>query len=82
MKKIRFEVIRDDENSVIGYKLGNHYLMKHYTWMNQYSWIINNDGAVHYFDHEFWQKVDSGDVEICLSCKQGKQRLIELAQLA
>lgn len=76
----KFEIIRDDDNEVRGYRLGNYYLMKYYTWMNNYNWIINKDGKYHYFDIDFSRAIDNGDIEIALSCKQGKQRLIELAQ--
>lgn len=81
MKNIKFEVIRDYDGNVDGYRLGNYYLMKHYHWDNTYNWIINKDGAMHYFECEFWKLVDLGEVEIVLNCKEGKKRLIELQEV-
>lgn len=81
MNKAKFEVLRDSEGIIEGYRLGNHYLMKHYTWNNNYSWIINTTGDNYYFGNEFWRLVDAGEIELALSCKQGKQRIIELENM-
>lgn len=78
MKNIKFEIIRDYDKNVEGYKLGNYYLMKHYYWNNDYEWIINKDGTQHYPAGVFDKMLDSGEIELALSCKEGKQRLIEL----
>ena len=78
MKKVKFEIIRDTDGIVDGYRLGNHYLMKHYYWMNDYEWIINTTGRNFYFQRDFDKAVASGEIEFVLTCKQGKQRLIEL----
>ena len=63
MKKYRFEILRDDDGAVRGYKLGNHYLIKHYVWGNEYEWIINKDGKDYYFAYEIMQLHDAGEVE-------------------
>lgn len=77
MMNIKFEVIRDFEGQVEGYKLGNWYLMKYYTWMNDYCWIINKDGRNYYFWSEFNKAMDNGEVQYVSSCKKGKQILID-----
>lgn len=78
MSKIKFEVIRDFDGNVDGYKLGDWYLMKHYYWDNEYSWIINQTGRGFYGHYEFHKALESGEISIVGSCKEGKQRLIEL----
>ena len=81
MKNIKFEVIRDYDGNVDGYKLGEWYLMKHYYWNNDYEWIINKTGKQHYTGYEFDKAQDNKEIEIVLSCKAGKQRLIELQEV-
>ena len=76
--RTKFEVIRDVDGNVDGYKLGNWYLMKHYYWANDYEWIINKDGRQHYFTNEFHQLIDNGEIELANSCAEGKQRLVTL----
>ncbi len=49
MAKVKFEVLRDDDGEVRGYKLGNYYLVKHYIWNNTYEWIINTTGKDYYY---------------------------------
>lgn len=75
--KIKFEIIRDSNNDVNGYKLGEWYLVKHYYWGNSYEWIINNTGETHYFNYEFSRAYSEGKIEIVSSCKKGKEVLIE-----
>ena len=81
-KTIKFEVIRNDENQIEGYKLGQYYLMKHYEWGNNYGWIINKTGQSSYFETDFWGDVESGEIVIVSSCKEGKMMLIELNAMA
>lgn len=75
---MKFEKIYDWDGEVRGYKLGDFYLMKHYHWGNNYSWIINKTGDTFYFGYEWDKAVRSGEVEMVLTCKQGKERLKEL----
>lgn len=82
MAGIKFEAIRDSEGKIDGYKLGEYYLMKHYYWGNEYEWIINTTGKSFYFQTEFFNELHSGGIELVHSCKQGKQRLVELAGVA
>ena len=82
MAKNIFEIIRDDDGTVDGYRLGNHYLMKHYYWNNDYEWIINTTGRQAYFQTELSKGLDNGEIELAFSCKQGKQRLMELEGIA
>ena len=78
MKNVKFEIIREFDGTVAGYKLGNHYLMKHYYWDNSYSWIINTTGNQYYTSYDFHKAYDNKEIEIVLNCKEGKQRLIAL----
>lgn len=75
--KIKFEVIRDLDGDVNGYKLGEWYLIKRYYWGNNYEWIINQTGETHYFDCEFSRAYSEGKIEIVSSCKRGKEILIK-----
>lgn len=72
---IKFEVIRDCDGVVDGYKLGDWYLMKHYYWDNNYSWIINKTGKSVYSYYEWDMEYRNGNVEVVNSCKQGKEIL-------
>lgn len=78
--KVKFEKIVDYDGNVDGYKLGSHYLMKHYYSIsnNDYEWIINSDGKQFYFTGEVFKLMDAGEIELVNSCKEGKARLIEL----
>ena len=82
MAKVKFEVIRDFDGNVDGYKLGNWYLMKHYFWDNEFSWILNKDGRCVYSSYEYSKKYDAGEIIPVLSCREGKQRLIELNEMS
>ncbi len=77
MKKEKFEVIRDYNNEVAGYKLGEYYLMKHAIWGNDYEWIINKTGQTFYFSCEWREEYEAGNIELVESCKVGKQILRE-----
>lgn len=72
---IKFEIIRDCDGVVDGYKLGDWYLMKHYYWNNSYSWIINKTGKCMYTYCEWEKAYKNGEVEVVNSCKQGKEIL-------
>ncbi len=75
---MKFNKLYDDDNSVKGYECSGYYIMKYYTWMNNYSWIINKDGKSWYADCEFWKLVNSGDVVLCLNLKDAKQKVEKL----
>lgn len=75
---IEFEVLRDDDGIVDGYRLGDYYLMKHYIWMNDYEWIINTTGRTYYFDRDFRKLVDEGEIQLTSSYESGLKRLIAL----
>lgn len=75
---MKIEKLYDYDGQIDGYKLGDYYLMKLYTWGNHYEWIINKTGENHYYTCEFDKKLDNGEVILCDNFKQGKQKLIEL----
>lgn len=75
MKDVKFEVIRDYADDIRGYKLGDWYLLKHYTWGNQYSWFISKECIMHMASYEWGKYYDTGRVEYVLSCREGKQIL-------
>ena len=68
-----------DRKEVAGYELNGWYLMKKYYYGNSYNWIINKTGESHYFTSEFMKAVESNEVIICESFKDGKAKLLELA---
>lgn len=72
------EKIRDTEGDVLGYKLGEFYLMKHYTWANNYEWIVNKTGQSHYFSCEFDNAMREGELILVDNFNDGKKMLIEL----
>lgn len=71
------EYLPDGTREILGYKVKGKelYLMKHYTWGNNFSWIINTDGTQHYYEHEFSKAVENKEVILCSSFKDGKQKL-------
>lgn len=75
MTQTKFEIIRDDENEIRAYKLGDYYLCKLYTWANNYSWIISKELIYFLFDHDFSTLYDNGTIELAHSCREGKQIL-------
>ena len=69
---MKLEKIRDWDGEVAGYKLGDYELVKYYYYGNQYGWKIQRAYTVGVVkEKEF--------VEHVLSCKKGKERLVELA---
>lgn len=60
-----------------GYKLGNYFLIKHYTWGNNYDWIISKEDK-HFMSCEIQKEVDLGNIIFVNSCKDGKNKLLEL----
>lgn len=79
---MKLEKLYDNDGEVKGYKLGDYYLMKHYcsiTNNSLYTWIINKDGSNFYFNSEFDEAYNNGDIIIVENCKLGKQKLRELA---
>lgn len=70
--------VYDCDGYLNGYKMGEYYLMKHYTWGNKFDWIINKTGDTHYYEGEFWDKVDLKEVILCENFKDGKMKLMEL----
>lgn len=79
MAKVKFEVLRD-EDGVRGYRLGDWYLMKVWGWYNSYSWVLNKTGDAHYFYCEFSDLLETGEIELVGSCKEGKAKLIKKFQ--
>lgn len=77
---VKFEVMRDYDGDVRGYRLGTHYLFKHYGSLtnNSYSWFITDEDNYHYYDCEFSKKYDDGSIILVDSCKEGKEKLKEL----
>lgn len=80
MKKVKFTRLYDDYGYVSGYKCGKYYIMKRYTWGNAYEWIINKSGRCHYFEHEFWDEIESGRVILCENLKIAKQKVKEMIE--
>lgn len=44
MKK---EKIYYTDGKLKGYKIGNYYLLKHYTWGNKYDWLVSTKNIVY-----------------------------------
>ena len=80
MSKYKFEKIRDDDGEIRAYKLGNNTLVKHYYCGNNYEWLISRTGETYApWSNAIRRKCfENGTLETCGSCKQGKERLIEL----
>lgn len=78
MYELKCKTMRDSSGHIEGYRLGNHYLIKHYYDNNHYSWLINSDGRTYYYPTEITRGIDNNEIEIAFSCKEGKLRLIQL----
>ena len=65
-----------DEKELMGYKLGNLYLFKQYTWGNKYSWVISKEFYLHIGSCEIGKLYDEGKIMFVNSCKEGKEILI------
>lgn len=79
MSKYKFEKLRDSDGDIKGYKLGNNTLIKHYYWGNDYEWFVSREGREYAgFGTEITKRLMTGALEIAHSCKDGKQRLIDL----
>lgn len=76
--KEKIKVIRDWDNEVCGYQLGNYCLYKHYYWGNNYCWYISKNGKKYFSECERSRAYYKGEIEFVYSCKKGKERLVEL----
>lgn len=77
---MKMNKVYDYDGDLIGYEFNGYYLMKHYTWGNSYSWIINQTGEYVYCHCEFSRAYDRGEVIPVGNFKEGKAKLMELAQ--
>lgn len=77
---MKIEKIKGYFDDVKGYKLGNYYLMKVYTLGNYCNWIVCSkeylDDITFTFKRD--ELYNKNLIECVNSCKDGKQRLIEL----
>ena len=69
-----------ENGEVIGYKLGNHYLVKIWGWRNRYDWAINDEPQNTYFSVDEERRLAEGKMYFVDSCKQGKEELLRLAK--
>lgn len=72
----------DEDGIIAGYKLGDYYLMKHYTFGNNYVWIINRTGDNFYLNCEICDLIENGKIILCENFKDGKQKLLKLNEKA
>lgn len=78
---IKFEKIRGIDGEVEGYKCQEgYYIMKHYTWGNNYEWVINKDGDQFYPAHQIYDLQESGEIIICDTLKQAKAKVLKLIE--
>lgn len=78
-KTPKFETLRD-EDGVYGYKLGNWYLMKIYSWGNSYTWYIFDEPRISLYEYEKSKMGPVGDDREqgwVHNLKEGKQILID-----
>lgn len=78
-KTPKFETLRD-EDGVYGYKLGNWYLMKIYSWGNSYTWYIFDEPRISLYEYEKSKMGSVGDGHEqgwVHNLKEGKQILID-----
>lgn len=69
------------EKELRGYKLGDLYLLKQYTWGNKYSWVISKEYFLHIGSYEIGKLYDEGKIIFVDSCKEGKEYLLNNYQL-
>lgn len=70
--------MRDDEGNITGYNLGDYYLLKMYSWGNDYEWVLSQEEEYPIYHHERQKKIENGDLVFVDSFKEGMQKLIEL----
>ena len=75
--KMKLEKIKVLPNET-GYKLGEWYLLKHYTWGNKYNWFIAKELYVAIMSCEIGKLLDENKIEFVSSFKEGKQKLEEI----
>lgn len=68
MKK---EVLKKWNGDVRGYKIGDYYLLKHYTWGNKYNWIISKEDFYAIMSCEVGKLFDEKRIEFVPSKKDG-----------
>lgn len=77
-KTVKFEKIRDYDDSVKGYRLGKYYLLKFYTWGNTYSWCVTDTADIPATDLNMLKFEKEHFVKWVFSCKEGKEMLCAL----
>ena len=65
------------DKELIGYKLGDLYLLKNYTWGNTYDWVISKEKFIHIGSFEMGKLLDEGKIILVNSCKEGKELLLK-----
>lgn len=68
----------DGLDCVKGYRLGNYYLLKFYTWMNNYSWCVTDTEDIPATDTGMRKFEETHFVKWVFSCKEGKAMLCAL----
>lgn len=80
---MKFEKVYSDwsiDKELIGYKLGDLYLLKNYCWGNKYDWVISKEIFIHIGSFEFGRFLDEGKIILVNSCKEGKELLLKSFQ--
>ena len=79
-KSPKFEVIRDDDGEISGYKLGNWYLMKIYSWSGYVNWYIldNPTNYLSEYERSKMNRVDDNNPQgYVLNMREGKKILLD-----
>ena len=78
---MKFEKIRDIyDDTINGYKYGDYYLMKHYFFNNQFSWIIAKTDKLYYTTYEYNKLYDAGEIIPVCNYKEGKKMIIAMQE--
>lgn len=76
MEKMNLKKLYDTDNDIRGYEFNNKYLLKHYTWKNQFNWIIADKDYYSIMSCEFNKLLDNGNVKLVDNFKEGKEILL------
>ena len=69
-------------NKPVGYELNGYYLLKDYYGLGtseKYNWLINQTGSTYQWYGDRRKAIDSGEAINVNNFKEGKEKLIELA---
>ena len=69
-----------DGENLRGYKIGNYYLLKHYTWGNKYEWLVSIENNT-YMECEIMEALENKKCFFVDSFKDGLEKIEKLDKM-